>query len=46
MAILGKQLDEGATLPTTTWNLLDGSTVDLAALKDRWNVVLLLRGDW
>ena len=47
MAILGQQLDQGATLPDITWNLLDGSTFNLVSdLEPKWTVIILLRGHW
>ncbi len=47
MAIIGQQLDAGATLPEMTWNLLDGSSFNFTTdLKPRWAVVIILRGDW
>lgn len=47
MAILGAQLDKGDTFPNMSWKMLDGTTLTLPDnLKERWNVIIILRGHW
>lgn len=47
MAILGTQLDQGATFPDMTLNMLGGTTLTIPEeLENRWTVLIILRGHW
>lgn len=47
MAILGNQLDQGATFPRMAWTMLDDSILTVPDdLENRWTVIIVLRGHW
>lgn len=47
MARIGEPLENGTTFPDMTWNLLDGSSINIGKkLQGQWAVVCLMRGHW
>jgi len=47
MAILGTQLQPGATFPELSLKMMDGSSKNFPDdLEEIWNIVIVLRGHW